>query len=258
MKSSNRSLRVLAAVAAACLLAGCVSAEKRIRSEKRSASHLALAEKLLEQRRSQEALAQADLALKEWKKNPDAWFVRGEINFSMGAYVAAIDDFTSAIGLRPVFTEARSWRAWARIESGDLRGAEEDYRTALQDRIYPTPEKIRLNLGLLLIRTGREEEGVAELKEAVRLNPAYARGHYEVGKVHERSGNISGAIVSYQAALGGMKDSADLNLRLALALERSGEGAKAREYFKRVIEINPTGPEAATARDHLSKLESPS
>jgi len=55
-----------------------------------------------------------------------------------------------------------------------------------------------------------------------------------------------------------MKNSADLNLRLALALERSGEGAKAREYFKRVIEINPTGPEAATARDHLSKLESPS
>ena len=258
MKCSTKSLRTAAAaLAAAALLAlpACYSPEKRIREEKRSASHLALAQRLLEQRRTQEALGQVDLALKEWKKNPDAWLVRGQVHFSFGDYPTAIEDFSTAMEHRERFTEALSWRAWARIESGDPQGGEADYRKALEDRTYPTPEKLHLNLALLLFRNGREAEGVAELKEAVRINPAYARGHYELGKAQERGGNLTGAVISYQAALGGMKDSADLNLRLGLALEGTGEGGKAKEYFKRVIDLSPSGPEATTAREHLARLE---
>jgi len=41
-------------------------------------------------------------------------------------------------------------------------------------------------------------------------------------------------------------------------LERSGDGARAKEHFKRVIELAPDGPEASTAREHLKRLGTPS
>jgi tetratricopeptide (TPR) repeat protein len=262
--STNRrpGLRAAAAAAAAAALLpallACASPQKRMRAEKRSGSHLALARKLMEQQRFQEALGQADLALHEMKKNADAWLVRGQVRFGLGDYGPAVEDFSRALELKPAMTEALSWRAWAHIESGDAARAEADYRTALKDRTYPTPEKLHLNLGMLLLKVGREAEAVREMERAVALNPAYARGHYELGKIKDRSGDTGSALVHFQAALGGMKDSADLNLRLAIALERTGDGVRAREHFKRVLELAPSGPEAATARDHLKRLDSPS
>jgi tetratricopeptide (TPR) repeat protein len=253
----NRRSMIRAALAVACLaaVAACVSPEKKLRDEKMSGGHLALARKLMEQQRMQEALTQADLAIRESKKNADAWMTRGQIKFFMADYAPAIEDFDRAMDLRDRFTEALSWRAWARIEIGDLAGAETDYRAALEDRTYPTPEKLHLNLGLLLVRMGRGKEGIASLKDAVTVNPAYTRGHYELGRLEEEAGNVNDARISYEAAIGGMKDSPDLNLRLALVLEKTGEGARAKEYFKRVIDLAPEGPEAVTARDHLKRLD---
>ncbi|MBI3448444.1 MAG: tetratricopeptide repeat protein [Acidobacteria bacterium] len=253
-----------AALAAALLLplalasGGCVSADKKIRAAKRSDSHIALAQKLMGDNRLPEALNQADLAIQEAKKNPEAWMTRGEVEFMRSEYDKAIEDFTAAIDRRPQFTEARSWRAWAYVEKGNFPAAEADYREGLTDRTYFTPEKLHMNLGLLLLRMGRESEGLAELKESVASNPAYSRGNYELGKVLERNGDLRGALAAYESALGGMKDSADLNLRFAIALERNGDGGRAREHFKRVIELSPNGPEAPTARDHLKRLEASS
>lgn len=260
MRSSIRSRAALATalVLAASLAAGCVSADKKIRAAKRSDSHVALAQKLMSENRLPEALGQADQAIAEAKKNPEAWFTRGQVEFMRGEYDRAIPDFTASIDRRADFTEARSWRAWAYVETGNFPAAEADYRQGLTDRTYFTPEKLHMNLGLLLIRMGREAEGLAELKEAVASNPAYARGHYELGKVLEQKGDLKGSLASYEAALGGMKDSADLNLRFALALEKNGNGGRAREHFKRVLEIDPNGPEAPTARDHLKRLEASS
>jgi len=261
MRSSINARAILAAgLGAALFVSGpaCAASEKKIRAQKRSDTHLALAQKLMEENRLPEALNQADLALQESKKNPDAYMARGQIEFLRTEYARSIDDFTQALHYRPIFTEARSWRAWAYIESGNLAAAAQDYREGLNDRTYLTPEKLHLNLALLLYRTGRDAEGLQELKLAVATNPAYARGHYELGKALEKNGDLKSALGSYEAALGGMKDSADLNLRIALALEKSGEGGRAREHFKRVLEISPDGPEAPTARDHLKRLEASS
>ena len=244
-----------AALAVAVTIPACVSARKKEIHQKLSASHVALAGKLIEQGRMREALTQANMALDEWGKNPEAWFVRGQVDFGLGIYSTAIQDFTTAMSYRDNFTEALSWRAWANSESGNPDAAEKDWKQALKDPRYPYPEKIELNLGLLYLKNGREAEGMTHLQRAVSLNPAYARGHYELGKVQQEKGDLNAATLSYEAALGGMHDSADVNLRLAIVLERRGEGARATEYFKRVIELQPDGPEADTARDHLKHLD---
>lgn len=246
-------LLVLGAMVAAST--GCMGSAKKSRLLKMSSSHVAVAQKLFTQQRMQEALGMANRAIEESKKNPEAYLVRGQILFAIEEYDRAIDDFTAANDLRPPFADALSWRGWTKAETGDMEGAEKDWKRALEDTTSLTPEKVYLNLALLYQRTGRKSLAMENLERAVTVNPAYSRGHFELGKARQEAGNTSGAIVSYEAALGGMKDSPDLNLRLGLVLESSGEGARAREYFKRVLELDPEGTEATTARDHLKRLE---
>jgi tetratricopeptide (TPR) repeat protein len=259
MKSSTEARHGARLVAgflvAVALMAGCGQSAKKDRREKMSRSKVAIANRLFQMGRAQEALGQANQAIEEWGKNPQAWLVRGQILFAIQEYDRAIADFTTAISHRPGYADALSWRAWARVEKGDFAAAEADWKKALEDTTSLTPEKIYLNLGKLYDRTGREEEALESLQKAVTVNPAYSRGHYELGKAREMRGNTSGAIASYQAALGGMNESSELNLRLAMILEKTGDGARAREHFQRVIELDPDGPEADTARDHLKRLD---
>jgi tetratricopeptide (TPR) repeat protein len=259
MKFSIEQRRALCATALiAVIVAGtaCLNSDKKIREGKRSDSHIALARKLIEQRRLHEALTQVNMAIDEWEKNPDGHFLRGQIHFGLGMYDIAIADFSRAMDLHEDFTEALSWKAWAEAESGDSVAAERDWTKALANPIYPSPEKIHLNLGMLLISKGRREDGISHLRRAVAQSPGYARGHFELGKVLEEDGDLKQAAAAFQAALGGMKDSPEVNLRLALVLEKQGSGALAKEHFKRVIELSPEGPEAELARDHLRRLDS--
>ena len=53
--------------------------------------------------------------------------------------------------------------------SGNFGAAAEKYRAAL--KIDPLLGAVRRNLGLALCRLGRWEEGVAELRETLRLYP---------------------------------------------------------------------------------------
>jgi len=54
-------------------------------------------------------------------------------------------------------------------KAGDIRGAMEKYRAALE--IDPTDVVLRLNYGLALCRLGRWQDGAAELREVLRLDP---------------------------------------------------------------------------------------
>ena len=54
-------------------------------------------------------------------------------------------------------------------KSGDFRAALEKYRAALD--LDPSDAVLRLNYGLALCRLGRWQQGVAELREVLRLDP---------------------------------------------------------------------------------------
>lgn len=242
---------------AAALMLGwsTIPAVERARPEKRAASHLKLAHSLYMAGRYSEALASVERALDEEPKYVQAHQMRGMILFSMDAVEEALAAFDRTLALDRGYTEARNWRGSALVQLKRFDEALETWQEALKDRTYTTPEMLHTNIGRLHRMQGRREQALEHLRKAVSLNSSYARGFYELGLTYEEMGQQKEALRAYQDALVGMDEDADLNLRLGLALARSGDRPKAKAHFEKVLRLQPDGPQAVQARDEIRKLQ---
>ncbi len=72
---------------------------------------------------------------------------------------------------------------------GDLEQAAIRYREAI--RIDPDYAKAHHNLALVLVRQGDLEQAAEHLEEAIRIDPGYASAHRNLGKVRERLGDAA-------------------------------------------------------------------
>lgn len=239
-----------------CLVPSALSGKEKF--DKKALSQVKLSKTFYDNGRLAEALQAADRAIDLEPKYPLAHQIRGQVLFSMDALDEALKAFDRVLDLDRDYTDARNWKAFALVQLKRYDEAMREYDRALQDLSYPTPEKIHLNKGMLYRLMGRPEEAIPSLQKSVDLNASYARGYYELGRTYEEMGQDGPALRAYQDALVGMDESADLNLRLGLALVRSGQDHRARQHFEKVIRLAPDGPEAVQARDEIKKLQAPS
>ena len=224
-------------------------------ANRKAASKLKLASSLFEAGRLGEALSTIEKAIDEDPKYAPAHLLKGMILFKLGTMEDSLKAFERTLDLQKGYTDARIWKATVLVQLERYDDAMREYETSLKDLTYPTPERIHCNIGMLYRLRGDTDAAIKSLLTAVNLNRSYARGYYELGVTYEQIGKNDEALRAYQDARVGMNDDPALNLRLALALLRSGDGSKAKEHFEKVIKLQPNGPEAAQARDQLDQLQ---
>jgi thiol-disulfide isomerase/thioredoxin len=115
-------------------------------------------------------------------KSPEALHGMARAHFGLGAHAKVVDtceDTLKYVGdNRELEASARNLRATSLLHlSGKpddprLARAETDLRTALQ--LAPQTTEARYNLGFLLLRTNRDEDGIAMLREYLELSPRSA------------------------------------------------------------------------------------
>ena len=98
-----------------------------------------------------------------------------------------------------------------------------EFRTALNDKSYASPEKIHFNIGHLYLARGMFPEAIASFQKAVAVKPDYLRGMLGLGTAYSRAGQ---------------KDLADKELR-------------------KVVALGPDSPEAAEAQQLLDRKAKP-
>ncbi len=224
-------------------------------ASRKAASKLKLASSLFEAGRLGEALSTVGKAIDEDPKYAPAHLLKGMILFRIGTMEDALKAFERTLDLQKNNTDARNWKATVLVQLERYDNAMHEWEIALKDLTYPTPERIHCNIGMLYRLRGDTDAAIKSLLVAVNLNRSYARGYYELGVTYDQIGKNDEALRAYQDARVGMNDDPALNLRLALALLRSGDGGKAKEHFEKVIKLQPDGPEAAQARDQLDQLQ---
>ncbi|HKY32304.1 MAG TPA: tetratricopeptide repeat protein [Candidatus Polarisedimenticolia bacterium] len=246
-------------MAAALVLAGAGGAQAAsAKVDKKVTSQLKLAHNLYEARRLAEALGTVDKIIDEEPRYAQARLLRGMVYYEMGKMPEALREFDKTLDLEKGYTDARIYRGSVLMNLDRTEEALGEFEKALQDLTYPWPERIHGNIGMLRRRMGQPDAAIASLQKAVRANPSYAKGYFELGVTYESLGRHVEALKAYQDALVGMDAVPQLHLKLGLALLKAGSSPKARLHFERVLQLSPDGPEASQARDHIARMDKPS
>jgi Flp pilus assembly protein TadD len=103
--------------------------------------------------------------------------------------------------------------------------------------------RARNAVGALLIDQGRLDEAIVDLREAVRLEPAYADAHNNLGAALARHDQIDDAIVEYREALRLAPDLALAHNNLGIALARTGSIDTAIAELRAAARLSPNRPD---------------
>ena len=128
-------------------------------------------------------------------------------------------------------------QAFARHQAGDLAEAERLYRRALTSD--PRHADSLHLLGLVCARTGRADDAIALIGEAVRLRPDFDLAHYNLGNVLSRVGRAEEAVQAYRRAVAIRPDTPTVLVNLGAALRGLGRSAEAVEAYRRALARDP-------------------
>ena len=115
--------------------------------------------------------------------------------------------------------------------------AEYHYLEAIRQN--PSHIYANINLGMLHIRTGKEEEGLLRLRRMVALNPNWALAHYWLSEGLKIIGQKKEALKEIQSAADLDPRSLRYQYAAARALQKAGKRSEAIPYFKRIMGLNP-------------------
>ncbi len=103
-----------------------------------------------------------------------------------GQLDTAIEEFETALRLKPDYVEAHNNLGEAYISKGQLDMAIEQYQTAL--RLKPDYAMAHNNLGVAYISKGQLDMAIEQYQTALRLKPDCAEAHFNLGLIYLNSG----------------------------------------------------------------------
>lgn len=136
-------------------------------------------------------------------------------------------------------------------ESRSYDEAEALYRKAIE--LDPKLSIAYTNLGNIRFRRGDVVAAEELYRRALEVDDRQPEAHYNLGYVMLERGHAQRAIPYFQKAIQSDPKFADAHFNLAMALENLSESGRARTHWRRYLELEPTGPWADVARDHLRK-----
>jgi tetratricopeptide (TPR) repeat protein len=107
------------------------------------------------------------------------------------------------------------------------------------------------NRGTTLALQGRYQEALADLDEAVRLNPNDADSFHARGRVHGELGDWDGAIAEFDAALRADPRHVDALISRGSARQLQGRVDLALADFSEAVKVDPNNPDAYSSRGAL-------
>jgi predicted O-linked N-acetylglucosamine transferase (SPINDLY family) len=136
-----------------------------------------------------------------------------------------------------------------RSDAGDFEGAAAVYRRVIGMR--PDIYQAHFNLGLALIKSGRDEEALVPLQRVIEIQPNHLKAiNYLANALHDL-GNLKDSIRLYRRALKlNSRDPRPL-ANLAVALAGSGHEEEAMENYQRALAL---APDLATVHHNLGNL----
>jgi predicted negative regulator of RcsB-dependent stress response len=134
--------------------------------------------------------------------------------------------------------------AGALADSNKLGQSLQVLHNALKDS--REPEVVHNFMGMLLIRAGRVDEGLAHYRKAIEIDPGYAVAHNNLGTALARLGEIGQAETHLRKAVQLKPDYAQPHHSLGVILWNKGRKREAMAEWRRALELRPSLTESRT------------
>jgi type IV pilus biogenesis/stability protein PilW len=250
-------MRLAPPLAAALLLlaAGCAHGPSA-KETKTAEIHNDLAVEAMTAGRTQDALREYDIALQADPEMPEALMGRGLVyEYGFDKLAEAEADYRKALLVRPRYSEAHNNLGQLLAKTGRYTEALAEFDKALDDSLYPAPWVARCNRGQALFAMGKRDEGIAELRNCVKITPKYCAGHRALGQALSEQGKVKEALGEFETYARTCDKSADAYQQLGLARMKAGDVAGARTSFEQCVTFGGEGSQAEECKKSLELLK---
>lgn len=186
--------------------------------------------------------------------NAEYHHLLGTLYFANRDYPMAEREVRAALKLRPDFGEARNSLGMIYADQGKLREAIAEYRAALRNLSYATPQYAYFNLASAAFRLGDYLEAADSYTRYLEIEPGNAEAHQSLGVSYARLGRLADAERAFTAALRIRPDSVRSSYELGMVLFKLGRKEEASAQFRRVVELDPRGELGEQSRVFLKLL----
>ena len=178
-----------------------------------------------------------DKALQGDPEYAQAWSNLGEWYLARGEALAALESFEHALKLDRHLLEALNNRVAALYELGRFTEAEAEANLAIER--HPEVAALYVNLGNVLLHTGKARAGVKAFRRALECDPACAEAHMNLATMFGETYHIGETLDFIQNEIALKGESAQRLASLALAQHAKGDFAAAEVNCRKVLEMQP-------------------
>ncbi len=164
-------------------------------------------------------------------------FTSADSLINSGQFEKAIDRLNSIITNYGPKEKYLTNRAFAYLRLGNNEKAKADYRTAL--KLYPACAKCHGNLGIMESDTGNFDTALAHFNEYIKLEPGKAMGYVKRGEVENQTGKYDQAIADFDKALTIDINSPYIYLWRSMTWLSKGDAATALKDINESIKYKP-------------------
>src|SRR5215475_2975654 len=174
---------------------------------------------------------------------------QGDAALTSADTLAAIEDFSGALVLRPDSTLARLKRGETYRQRGDLDNAARDFRSA--SALDPTATRPLEQLGDTLYQQQRYKAAIDAYESRLRLDDRSAAVRYRIGLTQYRDHNLDAALTSLRTASTLDPQLADAHYLAGVCLREKGHATEALGELKKAVQLSPG---FVAAREEMADL----
>jgi tetratricopeptide (TPR) repeat protein len=174
---------------------------------------------------------------------------QGDAAIGSSDTLAAIEDFSGALVLRPDSMLAHLKRGETYRQRGDLDNAARDFREA--SALDPTATRPLEQLGETLYQQQRYKAAIEAYEARLRLDDRSGAIRYRIGLIHYRDHNLDAALTALRAASARDPQSADAHYLAGVCLREKGNPTDALAELQKAVQLSPG---SIPAREELADL----
>jgi len=158
-----------------------------------------------------------------------AWETLGEVRTNEQQFEAAIQAYQRSLALVPRVVTAETGIGWCSELLSRLDDAATAYKTAIGwEASKPDDPTPYLGLGRVLLKQNRSQEALPYLRQGMRMDPARAEAHEELGRAYSALNELAAAQQEIEKAIELAPKVARLHFMLGQLYRRAGQMEKAK------------------------------